>query len=134
VWKPKRKKQRLVLGMDVGLEDACNLAMCALVGRFAYKERCTQKLSEWMKTSWEPGLGYTLEVLTLSKGWMGFIFKTPVDSTIILNKFWSYDGGSLMLKRWRVGFNPESEHFSYRHLWILLLGLPLQLWNLKALE
>jgi hypothetical protein len=33
VWKPKRKKHRLVMGMDVGLEEACNLALCALVGR-----------------------------------------------------------------------------------------------------
>jgi hypothetical protein len=27
----------MVLGGDVGLEDACNLALCALVGRFSYK-------------------------------------------------------------------------------------------------
>jgi hypothetical protein len=63
--------------------------------------------------------------ITLSKGWMGFIFKSLEDSTLILNKFWSYGGGSLMLKRWRVGFNPETEYFSFRHLWILLSGLPL---------
>jgi hypothetical protein len=39
-----------------------------------------------------------------------------------------------MLKRWRVRFDPSTEYFSYRHLWVLLPGLPLQLWNVKALE
>jgi hypothetical protein len=39
-----------------------------------------------------------------------------------------------MLKRWRFGFNPSTEFFSHRHLWVLLPGLPLQLWNQQALE
>jgi len=37
VWKPKRKHPKLVLGMDVGLSEAVNLALCALVGHLAYK-------------------------------------------------------------------------------------------------
>jgi hypothetical protein len=65
---------------------------------------------------------------------MGFVFKTPEDSESVLTKFWSFDGGSLMLKRWRLGFNPVTEYFSIRHLWVLLPSLPLQLWNQKALE
>jgi hypothetical protein len=40
----------------------------------------------------------------------------------------------LMLNRWCVRFDPTTEYFSFRHLWILLPGLPLQLWNVKALE
>jgi hypothetical protein len=59
VWKPKRKKHYLVMGMDVGLEEACNLSLCALVGRLAYRDYCSQKMSEWMKSSWEPVLGYS---------------------------------------------------------------------------
>jgi hypothetical protein len=39
-----------------------------------------------------------------------------------------------MLKRWRTGFNPSSEYFSYRHVWVLLPGLPLNLWNLPVLK
>lgn len=34
-----------------------------------------------------------------------------------------------MLKRWRVGFDPGTEYFQFRHIWFLLPGLPLQLWN-----
>jgi len=38
-----------------------------------------------------------------------------------------------MLKRWRIGFNPYTEYFSFRHIWVLLSGLPLHLWKQKAL-
>jgi hypothetical protein len=31
----------------------------------------------------------------------------------ILDKFWGYGGGSMMLKRWRLGFNPTTEYFSF---------------------
>jgi hypothetical protein len=41
VWKPKRQRRRLVIRMDVGLEETCQLSLCALVGRFSYKTRCT---------------------------------------------------------------------------------------------
>jgi hypothetical protein len=40
----------------------------------------------------------------------------------------------LILKRWRVRFDPTTEYFSFSHLWVLLPGLLLQLWNVKALE
>jgi hypothetical protein len=38
-----------------------------------------------------------------------------------------------MLKKWRLPFNPETEYFSFRHIWVMLLGLPLYLWNKGAL-
>jgi hypothetical protein len=70
----------------------------------------------------------------LQNGWLGFIFNSPEDTALILGRFWPFDGGSLMLKRWRLGFNPTSEFFSHRHIWVLLPGLPLQLWNQRAFE
>jgi hypothetical protein len=39
----------------------------------------------------------------------------------------------LMIKRWRFGFNLNIEYFSFRHIWVLLPNLPLQLWNHSAL-
>jgi hypothetical protein len=38
-----------------------------------------------------------------------------------------------MLKKWRLAFNPETKYFSLRHLWVMLPGLPLYLWNEGAL-
>jgi hypothetical protein len=134
VWKPKLKHPKLILGMDVGLTEACNLALCALVGRLAYKEKCKQNVDAWITNHWKPILGYIPKIHLLQQGWLGFIFRNPEDSTLILDSFWPIDGGSLMLKRWRLGFNPSTEFFSHRHVWVLLPGLPLQLWNQQALE
>jgi hypothetical protein len=120
--------------MDVGLSEACNLALCALVGRLAYKEKCKQNFDAWIATHWKPLLGYLPKTLLLQQGWLGFIFRKPEDTVLILERFWAFDEGSLMLKRWRLGFNPSTEFFSHRHIWVLLPGLPLQLWNQQALE
>jgi hypothetical protein len=120
--------------MDVGLSEACNLALCALVGRLAYKEKCKQSLDAWISKHWKPILGYIPKIHLLQQGWLAFIFRNPEDSTLILDNFWPIDGGSLMLKRWRLGFNPTTEFFSLRHVWVLLPGLPLQLWNQQTLK
>jgi hypothetical protein len=70
----------------------------------------------------------------LKGGWFGFHCKTPEDASLLLSSFWTYDGSSLMLKRWRLAFNPDTDYFQHRHLWVLLPGLPLHLWNEEALE
>jgi hypothetical protein len=67
---------------------------------------------------------------------MGFICKTPEDASLLLKNFWVLGGSSLMLKRWRVEFDPQTEHFQLRHLRVLFPGLPIHLWNegdLKAI-
>jgi hypothetical protein len=38
-----------------------------------------------------------------------------------------------MLKHWRTGFDPTTEYFIFRHVWVLLPGFPLNLWNITAL-
>jgi hypothetical protein len=48
-WKLKKTKCKLVLGMDIGLEESCTLSLCALMGIIAYRSRCTTVLEEWMK-------------------------------------------------------------------------------------
>jgi len=39
-----------------------------------------------------------------------------------------------MIKRWRFGFNPTTEYFSFPHLWVLLPNLPLQFSNHRVLK
>jgi hypothetical protein len=46
-----------VIGMDVGLEETCQLSLCALVGSFAYKTRSLITFDEWMHTHWLSILG-----------------------------------------------------------------------------
>jgi hypothetical protein len=120
VWKPKRQRRRLVIGMDVGLEETCQLSLCALVGRFSYKTRCTTTFREWMHSHWLPICGYLPEFHTLTFGWFAIVFKAPEDVEQIMKSFWDYEGGNLMLKRWRMGFDPATDYFSHRHVWVLL--------------
>jgi hypothetical protein len=83
---------------------------------------------------WRKELGYSPEIRYLTKGWYGFICKTPEDSARLLAKRWVVGRSSLMIKRWRVAFNPVTEYFEKRHLWVLLPGLPLHLWTVAAME
>ena len=72
IWKPKRRHPKLILGMDIGLPEACNLALCALVGRLAYKDFCKQKLEDWIASTWKPILGYLPKFHLLQHVWLGF--------------------------------------------------------------
>jgi hypothetical protein len=128
-WKENKVIKRMVLGSDIGLEETCRLALCGLVGRLSYCNLCKVSLPVWVEQTWFPLLGYAPEVLFLTKGWFGFIFKSSDDLTQLLGKRWVIGGNNLMLKRWRVTFDPTTEYFQFLHLWVLLPGLPLQLWN-----
>jgi hypothetical protein len=133
-WKANRKAKRLVIGSDVGLEQTCRMALCGLVGRISYKSLSKISLEDWIKAQWLPLLGYLPEVIYFTKGWIGFICSSPEDATLLLSSLWVFGGSSLMLKRWRIAFNPDTDYFQYRHLWVLLPGLPLYLWNEGALR
>jgi hypothetical protein len=124
----------MVLGAGVGLEESCRLALCGLVGRLSYSYLVSSPVAEWMEISWKPLLGYIPEIHYLTKGWMGFIFKSPEDASLFLNSFWVLGGSSLMLKRWRMDFDPQTYYFHQRHFWVLLPGLPLHFWNEGALK
>jgi hypothetical protein len=116
----------MVLGGDVGLEDACKLEMCALLGRFTYRVMGQFGIMSWMTKKWQSLVGYTLETVTLIRRWFCFSFRTPEDSINILQETWIVNGGSLMLIIWRVEFDPVSKYFQFINIWVLLPGLPIQ--------
>jgi hypothetical protein len=103
-----------MLGEDVGLEDIVSLALFTLVGRFSYKNMCKMSLEDWVNVYWSPLLGYSPIVFYLTKGWFGFQFKRMEDMEPI-GKVWTFDGGNLMIKRWRVCFDPTLDYFRFRH-------------------
>jgi hypothetical protein len=125
--------KRLVLGDDVGLEDSCRMAVYGLVGRMAYKNLYVENFTVWLERIWVPVIGYLPEIIFLTKGWVGIICASPEDVELLLSRKWINGKSSLLLKRWRLDFNPEIEYFSVRHIWVLLPGLPMYLWNEGAL-
>jgi hypothetical protein len=58
-WTSNKITRKMVLGSDVGLEDTCQLVLCALVGRFAYGHLCSEKTLAWSERIWLPVLGYS---------------------------------------------------------------------------
>jgi hypothetical protein len=137
LWKANKAAKKLLLGSDVGLEETCRMALCGLVGRVSYHYLAQEPLQAWMEKYWAPTLGYSSEVLYLVKGWLGFICRTPEDTTLLMASRWVFGGSSIMLKRWWVAFDPTTDYFPQRHLWVLLPGLPIHLWNegtLKAIN
>jgi len=124
----------MVLGSDVGLVETFSLALCGLVDRLSYRYLCNESIPEWVEHKWKRELGYAPEIRYLTKGWYGFICRSPEDSARLLAKKWMVGRSSMMIKRWRLDFNPDTKSFQMRHLWVLLLGLPLHLWNATTME
>jgi len=62
-----------------------------------------------------------------------FYFLSLKDLVKILSDIWLCHGGSLMLKNWRVSFDPAKDYFQMLHVWVLLPGLLVQFWNHGAL-
>jgi len=97
-WKQNKNSKHLVFGNDIGLEDTVKMALSALVGRISYKSLSKDSLEGWIQRQWQPILGYSPEVNYLTKGWLGFIFHSPEDSSLLLSRLWVFGGSSLMLK------------------------------------
>jgi hypothetical protein len=85
--------------------------MCALVGRFTYRAMHDKVSRVGWRTLGLRCLGYAPKTVTLTRGWYCFIFRSPEDSMKVLQDTWVLNGGSLMLKIWRVGFDPVSGVF-----------------------
>jgi hypothetical protein len=98
----------MVLDSDVGLAETCTLALYGLVGRLSYKYLCKASFPKWVELHWKLELGYAPEIVYLTKGWLGFIYKTPEDSARLLTQRWMIGGSSLMIKQWCLSFNPET--------------------------
>jgi hypothetical protein len=80
-----------------------------MVGRLSYKTLSRQSLPEWVSSTWASMLGYSPELVTLTRGWFSFVFKSHEHIVLVLEKTWVLNGGSLMLKSWRVNFDPTND-------------------------
>jgi hypothetical protein len=110
-WRSRKTKKKMVLGADIDLEDSVTMALCTLVGRLSYRHLCRTDLADWVCSNWHPLLGYEPEISYLPRGWLSFQFNSVEDASHILERIWVIDRASLMLKRWRVNFEPSQDYF-----------------------
>ena len=83
---------------------------------------------------WLPILNYIPKVSFLAKGWLSFHFKTQRDASRILGGLWLCGRGNLILKKWHLNFDLDTECILMKNIWILLPNFPLALWNRRAFE
>ena len=69
----------------------------------------------------------------MANNWLVFVFLEESDASLILEKLWPVLEGSVVLKKWHLGFDPLTERVAVRHLWVLLPALPFPLWNKDVL-
>jgi len=56
-WCLKKTKRKMVLKIDIGLEDLISLSLYSPVGILSYKHLCLTDLVEWVLSTWQPLLG-----------------------------------------------------------------------------
>lgn len=132
-FKVKEARTQMVLGLDLTVDKVVSMYQRTLIGRLEYCRFTGPEMKDWMHRIWEPIIGYTPHFFVLINGWFCFHFISEADSTLILEKLWTMQKGSLVLERWYVAFDPETAPIRKRHIWAILLGFPLPWWKLEIL-
>ena len=128
-FKTLEGKLRYVVGRDIYMERVEALSRRALIGRLEYVSMEKKDWLSWATEFWKPFLTYVPTISLLVRGWIVFVFLEESHATDVLSRLWRVGNGSLVLDRWHVNFDPARERVKKRHLWAILPGLPLPLWN-----
>lgn len=134
----KRKKQRpicsqdlegnLVLGMDVTIEEALEVAECTLVGRARGKKFTSGFIKAWGEQNWPSDLIKGFEVSTLAKGWFMVRFENKEAADWVVGKNWALGNIPVLLKKWSPLFDAVHEKTDVFPVWVRAPGLPSFLW------
>jgi len=117
----RQSRPSYILGKDVALNRMLSLSTKALVGIFFYVKMSKDRLKAWISKEWKQFLGYCPRFCMLSNFWIVFHFLSEEDLWKVEKKVWLIDIGVLMLKKWSPDFNPFTEFFQKRRLWVLFL-------------
>jgi hypothetical protein len=72
--KSKGKVVNLVLGEEIGMNRVVQLSNQTLVGRGSDRSFALNTIIDWTHSIWEEHLGFSLEVIELSRYWFSFNF------------------------------------------------------------
>ena len=114
--KASEHKPQFVLGHDVYMDKVETLCYRALIGRLEYCSMSKEGCIDWVTLHWKPLIHYVPSISLPANRWLVFVFIEESDASLILDKLWPVLDGSLVLKKWHLGFDPLTERVTIKHL------------------
>jgi len=97
-----------------------------LVGRDSSRFFAHKTIFSRAESAWKEDLGYSLEVIELSRNSFAFKFNRSKDTNQVMEKNWSINSSPLLLKPWSPLFDATKERMDKILVWVRLPALPLQ--------
>jgi hypothetical protein len=111
----KGKVGNLLLGREVGMNNVVQMVNQTLVGRASGRFFAHKTIVSWAESAWKEDLGYTPEVIELSRNWFAFKFNRSEDTNWVLGRNWSINSSPLLLKPWSPLFDATKERMDKIH-------------------
>ena len=84
--KDRKRRDKLVLGVDVSMDEVGDMSMTAVVGHVRGKRFGSGFLRRWAVEQWTHLLDTAPEVWVLSKGWFSFILHSKGEADAVLGR------------------------------------------------
>ena len=84
VVKDRKRRDKLVLGVDVSMEEAEDMSLTAVVGHVRGKRFGRGFLQRWAAEQWTHLMDLAPEVRVLTKGWFSFILHSKREVDVVL--------------------------------------------------
>jgi len=97
-----RKKEiiaNLVLGVNLHIDEAMEVAKLTLIGKAKEKKYSTNYIQEWAVKCWQKAQDKTYEVSTLAKGWFMIKFIRKEAMEWVMERNWSFGKSLIIFKR-----------------------------------
>jgi hypothetical protein len=79
----------------------------------AYGFQLSEKsLKAWAETNWGVSYNPPLKISRLSRGWFMIIFSELIEAMATLQKSWTIDSSSVLMKLWNPTFDATSERLT----------------------
>ena len=84
--KYRKRRDKLVLGVDVSMEEAEDMSMTVVVGHVRGKRFGRGFLRRWAAEQWTHLLDTTPKVRVLTKGWFSFILHSKKEVDVVMGR------------------------------------------------
>ena len=129
--KPLKKiriERKLLLGMDVQVEEVLDVAESTLVGRARGRFVSGKFLKQWAESQWLETPARSFKTYTLAKGWFMVRFGSKEAMEWVEERNWAFGNRPIFFKRWSPLFDASKEKLDEYPVWVRAPSLPPFLW------